>query len=172
MTYYYFFFQAEDGIRDLTVTGVQTCALPISLETVRVLPELVGHLARVRLGQREARRLDGDDDLIGVGELPGVLGVALHVGAAAGEQVLSGRDERELLERIDDARRGEEQRDDDGEGRPGGGDLHQSPERAAGSQDDAHPTGPDLILTADEPLEALPREGVRPLLRRGFHPVR
>src|SRR2546427_3036972 len=27
-----FFFQAEDGIRDLTVTGVQTCALPISVE--------------------------------------------------------------------------------------------------------------------------------------------
>src|SRR5256886_8090484 len=26
-----FFFQAEDGIRDLTVTGVQTCALPISI---------------------------------------------------------------------------------------------------------------------------------------------
>src|SRR5207248_3606675 len=26
----YFFFQAEDGIRDRTVTGVQTCALPIS----------------------------------------------------------------------------------------------------------------------------------------------
>src|SRR5256886_8893964 len=26
---YIFFFQAEDGIRDLTVTGVQTCALPI-----------------------------------------------------------------------------------------------------------------------------------------------
>src|SRR5689334_25339202 len=25
----YFFFQAEDGIRDGTVTGVQTCALPI-----------------------------------------------------------------------------------------------------------------------------------------------
>src|SRR5688572_31993757 len=27
--FYFFFFQAEDGIRDLTVTGVQTCALPI-----------------------------------------------------------------------------------------------------------------------------------------------
>src|SRR2546430_3692171 len=27
-----FFFQAEDGIRDLTVTGVQTCALPILVE--------------------------------------------------------------------------------------------------------------------------------------------
>src|SRR2546427_9535432 len=29
--YVCFFFQAEDGIRDLTVTGVQTCALPISV---------------------------------------------------------------------------------------------------------------------------------------------
>src|SRR3712207_8675392 len=27
----FFFFQAEDGIRDIGVTGVQTCALPISL---------------------------------------------------------------------------------------------------------------------------------------------
>src|SRR2546425_4431725 len=27
---YFFFFQAEDGIRDKLVTGVQTCALPIS----------------------------------------------------------------------------------------------------------------------------------------------
>src|SRR2546430_3069229 len=33
----FFFFQAEDGIRDLTVTGVQTCALPILL---------VSHLGR------------------------------------------------------------------------------------------------------------------------------
>src|SRR5690349_24966782 len=30
-----FFFQAEDGIRDLYVTGVQTCALPISLDVVQ-----------------------------------------------------------------------------------------------------------------------------------------
>src|SRR5688500_19160897 len=29
MVYVYFFFQAEDGIRDYKVTGVQTCALPI-----------------------------------------------------------------------------------------------------------------------------------------------
>src|SRR5437879_7682677 len=28
--YLFFFFQAEDGIRDTSVTGVQTCALPIS----------------------------------------------------------------------------------------------------------------------------------------------
>src|SRR6266513_3600028 len=30
MTHVYFLFQAEDGIRDRNVTGVQTCALPIS----------------------------------------------------------------------------------------------------------------------------------------------
>src|SRR5256885_9114707 len=30
-TCFLFFFQAEDGIRDYKVTGVQTCALPISL---------------------------------------------------------------------------------------------------------------------------------------------
>src|SRR5436309_10645862 len=29
--FFFFFFQAEDGIRDFHVTGVQTCALPISL---------------------------------------------------------------------------------------------------------------------------------------------
>src|SRR5437867_10450992 len=29
MYFFFFFFQAEDGIRDRTVTGVQTCALPI-----------------------------------------------------------------------------------------------------------------------------------------------
>src|SRR5437867_7066912 len=30
--FFFFFFQAEDGIRDRTVTGVQTCALPISIK--------------------------------------------------------------------------------------------------------------------------------------------
>src|SRR3712207_6925300 len=30
---FFFFFQAEDGIRDIGVTGVQTCALPISFCT-------------------------------------------------------------------------------------------------------------------------------------------
>src|SRR5437868_9928472 len=30
LLYCFFFFQAEDGIRDRNVTGVQTCALPIS----------------------------------------------------------------------------------------------------------------------------------------------
>src|SRR3989449_7889240 len=34
---YFFFFQAEDGIRDVAVTGVQTCALPIFRERRPVL---------------------------------------------------------------------------------------------------------------------------------------
>src|SRR3712207_5894188 len=37
MTHYFFFFQAEDGIRDIGVTGVQTCALPIYLEAGALL---------------------------------------------------------------------------------------------------------------------------------------
>src|SRR5258708_8754310 len=32
--FFFFFFQAEDGIRDDLVTGVQTCALPIFLAAV------------------------------------------------------------------------------------------------------------------------------------------
>src|SRR2546430_4759007 len=48
-----FFFQAEDGIRDLTVTGVQTCALPIYCGAA--LPEFV---IRAHGGQRRTR-LDG-----------------------------------------------------------------------------------------------------------------
>src|SRR5205085_1174103 len=38
----FFFFQAEDGIRDLTVTGVQTCALPICC-TVHKHRNLLAH---------------------------------------------------------------------------------------------------------------------------------
>src|SRR5262249_57114703 len=34
--YFFFFFQAEDGIRDWSVTGVQTCALPISYQSIVV----------------------------------------------------------------------------------------------------------------------------------------
>src|SRR2546429_3881503 len=32
----FFFFQAEDGIRDVAVTGVQTCALPILVSRLRL----------------------------------------------------------------------------------------------------------------------------------------
>src|SRR6266542_2583815 len=38
LQFFFFFFQAEDGIRDATVTGVQTCALPIFPSTSRRWP--------------------------------------------------------------------------------------------------------------------------------------
>src|SRR3989449_4865819 len=67
---FFFFFQAEDGIRDVAVTGVQTCALPISLRraapsppagrpahAVRRRPAAAPHLARAqRTCPRERRR--------------------------------------------------------------------------------------------------------------------
>src|SRR5207245_7312654 len=44
---YFFFFQAEDGIRDATVTGVQTCALPI-LSGLLTMAALKRRVTRVR----------------------------------------------------------------------------------------------------------------------------
>src|SRR5258708_32198709 len=40
--FFFFFFQAEDGIRDDLVTGVQTCALPISFEPVNPMYRVFG----------------------------------------------------------------------------------------------------------------------------------
>src|SRR5438132_11423725 len=40
--FFFFFFQAEDGIRDHCVTGVQTCALPISDTTAVALAAALG----------------------------------------------------------------------------------------------------------------------------------
>src|SRR2546425_3977828 len=56
MFYVFFFFQAEDGIRDKLVTGVQTCALPIS-RIVRAAASEVG-----RGEERGARRIELDDE--------------------------------------------------------------------------------------------------------------
>src|SRR5947209_16459410 len=46
--FFCFFFQAEDGIRDIGVTGVQTCALPISAKA----------LPRMRFTASRARKAD------------------------------------------------------------------------------------------------------------------
>src|SRR5436309_11511249 len=50
-----FFFQAEDGIRDFHVTGVQTCALPISSAGARYLLERGAEPGRILM---EAVSLD------------------------------------------------------------------------------------------------------------------
>src|SRR5437879_13274334 len=42
MSLFFFFFQAEDGIRDTSVTGVQTCALPISTGLLGAAARILG----------------------------------------------------------------------------------------------------------------------------------
>src|SRR3989442_1740756 len=58
----FFFFQAEDGIRDADVTGVQTCALPISLTVARtrgaVCPPSYEREDHARLWSCHPRRAD------------------------------------------------------------------------------------------------------------------
>src|SRR2546421_4668893 len=57
----FFFFQAEDGIRDLIVTGVQTCALPIYASAVgRRFRRMASHLGRrLAVGPHEGAREGG-----------------------------------------------------------------------------------------------------------------
>src|SRR2546430_4448697 len=55
-----FFFQAEDGIRDLTVTGVQTCALPILPGEGKTFVALNLALAIARQHERRALLIDAD----------------------------------------------------------------------------------------------------------------
>src|SRR5256886_7264063 len=73
--FFFFFFQAEDGIRDLTVTGVQTCALPISgsahleqLDLERERRVRRNHAARA---PRAVRELGWDDELSRAPDLHG-----------------------------------------------------------------------------------------------------
>src|SRR5690349_23145254 len=57
----FFFFQAEDGIRDLYVTGVQTCALPICLpvSVCRNTRQLYSLWFFFSLGHRNEEEEDG-----------------------------------------------------------------------------------------------------------------
>src|SRR5690349_22311475 len=75
---FFFFFQAEDGIRDLYVTGVQTCALPICLRgsewrawgMAELMSDLAPHPADMEEGPRPVGRvpphnLDAEASLLG-----------------------------------------------------------------------------------------------------------
>src|SRR5256714_12622700 len=55
--YFFFFFQAEDGIRDKLVTGVQTCALPISNRDAHVPSEPGQEQRALDLRARDRRRV-------------------------------------------------------------------------------------------------------------------
>src|SRR3712207_7402966 len=69
-----FFFQAEDGIRDIGVTGVQTCALPIYLDTqtVKGADEIVYVIQRC---QRTDSLFHFLRSLIGEGDAKDIRGV-------------------------------------------------------------------------------------------------
>src|SRR5256885_10802420 len=86
----FFFFQAEDGIRDYKVTGVQTCALPISAE----------HAAAGVLRCRQVQPVNEDD----CGTTNGALMRAIVEG---GEVIESLRD-RVLGRRSEERRVGKE----------------------------------------------------------------
>src|SRR2546427_9101745 len=62
VSFLFFFFQAEDGIRDLTVTGVQTCALPIYEDLRPASPE---RLARPEVDRHALPLPVVDEDLDG-----------------------------------------------------------------------------------------------------------
>src|SRR2546426_3809881 len=74
---FFFFFQAEDGIRDYKVTGVQTCALPISPEPD---PPRRPALQYLRFAQRRVRDRDGraDDEGGALRQPPALARARLH----------------------------------------------------------------------------------------------
>src|SRR5439155_17079727 len=62
LCFWLFFFQAEDGIRDGHVTGVQTCALPIYLKQIGKVP-LLNARQEVELAKRIEAGLFADQKL-------------------------------------------------------------------------------------------------------------
>src|SRR5206468_5872580 len=73
--FFFFFFQAEDGIRDLIVTGVQTCALPISFDSqlhgraqdfLRALGTVQEQRLRASLQAQGPNQSDDAEEMIGV----------------------------------------------------------------------------------------------------------
>src|SRR2546429_6575415 len=60
----FFFFQAEDGIRDVAVTGVQTCALPISAKADSVGND--GDEKREPQGKRGSSRQGSEENVVTV----------------------------------------------------------------------------------------------------------
>src|SRR5690606_41178719 len=82
-----FFFQAEDGIRDFHVTGVQTCALPISLERVSEGPrDVAGQVVRQQGRSRNKPQTGARDARQGQQEATGCLVLSdaevVHSGAS------------------------------------------------------------------------------------------
>src|SRR5438067_4742859 len=110
LIFYFFFFQAEDGIRDRNVTGVQTCALPICDLDLRDLRGNVDtRLRKVESGEYEAVAVSKAGlDRLGYGQrisdvlTPEVCMPAVGQGAIAVECRLHDREAEDLLTPLDD----------------------------------------------------------------------
>src|SRR2546425_6223955 len=79
----FFFFQAEDGIRDKLVTGVQTCALPIYIVAAALFILALKWLAAPATARRGVRAGE-------VGMLLAVVGTPLHQGIVSYQWILIG----------------------------------------------------------------------------------
>src|SRR5206468_7414771 len=118
LTCSFFFFQAEDGIRDLIVTGVQTCALPISRE-IEGAPRAVAGAERAQ--QRQMEHVDAG--------LIDVVEVAVRHVALADPQRDVVHDRRVL-----DERRGQREDEQDHDEQAEAGDHHRAAARAGAHQ--------------------------------------
>src|SRR6266487_5461776 len=84
-----FFFQAEDGIRDGRVTGVQTCALPISAMAGAIFDGYLCSAEYLLYGPTPyAEVLELARDLRGTAERSGALRAAAFARALSGEAAL------------------------------------------------------------------------------------
>src|SRR5258706_6425604 len=80
------FFQAEDGIRDWSVTGVQTCALPICL-SVKVV-EIDGSYRKTRLLRHRTERVPVANDDERAVTIAAAITAAMKSGKISGDMVL------------------------------------------------------------------------------------
>src|SRR5689334_25156842 len=89
---FFFFFQAEDGIRDGTVTGVQTCALPICAPGRPDRPAAGGGAAPLRLPG--CGRGQGPGDGSPSGDAAGGIGRGAGRGRGGGGVVVGGLEKK------------------------------------------------------------------------------
>src|SRR5260370_10675024 len=92
MSCYFFFFQAEDGIRDSSVTGVQTCALPIYSDVSRHGREVLLRHVAAAAGRRvpEDQRRTADAVSAGVLSLAAIFGFGIPSTAGGPDESAGG----------------------------------------------------------------------------------
>src|SRR5690625_6699505 len=101
------FFQAEDGIRDGHVTGVQTCALPILLkgktkeEAKQLIDIFLKMIKREKVDEEELEKIEDARALQNISNMPARVKCAEQIGRA------SCREREEMTERAEE---GEENR--------------------------------------------------------------